>query len=200
MGLLEELADPPFKEADRIKTRHGREELDEVLQIQEVLATRDENPFAVDRTRRGEERLKLISVVVGELAHLGEQLLAIATKVKVAIFARPEDSIARLQLAQRDVVRHLLARRGVDLFEEPRHGDERWAGVEGVTALLNARGAAANLGAGLQDGDLPTVGEEADGRGEAAEPAPHDDRRSTPLRHGPPSTPRGGQRPLWLPS
>ena len=195
MGLLEELADPPFKEADRIKTRHGREELDEVLQVQEILAARDENPFAMDRTRRGEEGLELIGVVVRELAHLGEQLLTIATKVKVPIFARPEDAIARLQLAQRDVVRHLLAGCGVDLFKEPGHGDERWAGVEGVAALLNARGAAANLGAGLQDGDLPAVGEEADGRGEAAEAAPHDDRRSTPLRHGPPSTRRGGSAP-----
>ena len=105
----------------------------------------------------------------------------------MAIFARPEDAVARLQLAQRDVVRHLLASCGVDLFEEPGHGDERGAGVEGVAALLDARGAAANLGAGLQDGDLPAVGEEADSRGEAAEAAPHDDRLSTPLRHGPSS-------------
>ena len=200
MRLLEELADPSLKEADRIESRHGREELDEVLQVQEVLATGDENPFAMDRTRCGQERVELVRVVVGELAHLGEQLLAIATEVEVSILARPEDAIARLQLAQRYVVRHLLAGRGVDLFEEPRHGDERWASVEGVTALLNARGAAANLGAGLQDGDLPAVGEEADGCGEATEAAPHDDRRSTPLRHGPPSTRRGGQRPLWLPS
>ena len=124
MRLLEELADPSLKEADRIESRHGWEELDEVLQVQEVLATRDKNPFAVDRTRCGQERLKLIGVVVGELAHLGEQLLAVAAKVEVAIFACPEDAISRLELAQGDVIRHLLARCRVDLFKEPRHGDQ----------------------------------------------------------------------------
>ena len=186
MRLLEELADPPLEEADRVKARHGGEELDEVLQVQEVLAARDEDPFAVDRARCGQERVELVSVVVRELAHLGEQLLAVTTEVKVTIFARPEDAVARLQLAQRDVVRHLLARCGVDLFEEPGHGDERWASVKGVAALLDARGAAADLGAGLQDGDLPAIREEADSRREAAEAAPHDDRRSTPLCHEPP--------------
>ena len=149
----------------------------------------------MDRTRRGQERVELIRVVVRELAHLGEQLLAVAPEVEVAILACPEDAIARLQLAQRDVIRHLLARRGVDLFEEPGHGDERWASVEGVAALLNARGAAADLRAGLQDGHLPAIREEADGRGEAAEAAPHDDRRSTPLRHGPPSLLAAGAVP-----
>ena len=104
MRLLEELADPSLKEADRIKARHGGEELDEILQVQEVLATRDEDPFAVDRTRRCEERVELIRVVVRELAHLGEQLFAIAPEVEVAILARPEDAVAGLQLAQRDVV------------------------------------------------------------------------------------------------
>jgi len=124
MRLFEKLADPSLKETDRIKARHGWEELDEVFQVQEVLATGDEDPFAVDRTRCGQERLKLIGVVIGEFAHLGEQLLAVATKVKVAIFARPEDAITRLELAQGDVIRHLLARCRVDLLKEPRHGDQ----------------------------------------------------------------------------
>ena len=104
MRLLEELTDPSLKEADRIEARHGWEELDEVLQVQEVLATRDEDSLTVDCTRRGEECLELIRVVVRELAHLGEELLAVAPEVEVAILVRPEDAIARLQLAQGDVV------------------------------------------------------------------------------------------------
>jgi len=72
MRLLEELADPSLKETDRIKARHGWKQFDEVLQVQEILAPGHEDSFAVNRTRCGEERLEVICVVVGELAHLGE--------------------------------------------------------------------------------------------------------------------------------
>jgi hypothetical protein len=64
-----------------------------------------------------------------------------------------------------------------------------------ISDLLNARGAAADLGAGFKDGDLPAIGEETDGSGEAAEAAPHDDRCSTPLRHGTPSVLAAGAVP-----
>ena len=64
MWLLEELADPALEEANCIKACHRREELDKVLQVQEVLATGDENPLAMDRTGCSQERLELIGVIV----------------------------------------------------------------------------------------------------------------------------------------
>ena len=62
MWLLEELGNPTFKETDRIKLCHGGEELDEVGELQEVLATRDQNALTMNITRRCDEGIKLRGV------------------------------------------------------------------------------------------------------------------------------------------
>ena len=178
MRLLEELANPAFKEADRIKLRHCWEELDEVGKLQEVLSSRDQDPLTMNLARGAQEVVELRCIRGREFLHLGTQSRLVAPEIKVSIFARPEDAVARLKLAQRDVIRHLLARSGEDLFEKPWHGDQCGSRVEGVAPLADARGAPANLAAGLEDGDLPAVGEEANCRGEAAEAASHDERPS----------------------
>ena len=157
MRLLEELADPSLEEADRIELRHRWEELDEVGKLQEVLSTGDQDPLAVNVARCAQEVVELRCICVRELLHLRTECRLVAPEIKVSIFACPEDAVARLQLTKRDVIRHLLARSGEDLFEKPWHGDQRRSRVEGVAPFADARGAPADLITGLEDGDLPAV-------------------------------------------
>ncbi|GEN98315.1 hypothetical protein NSE01_01480 [Novosphingobium sediminis] len=68
-----------------------------------------------------------------------------------------------------------LPRIAEQAIEDPAHGEDGWAGIDGKTAALDPPHLAAKAGGAFDNGDLKPLPRKVSGCGQAAHPCPDDD-------------------------
>ncbi len=168
--VLDELGDDGVDAAVALEPDELRRDLDHAPEVEERGRRELGVALVEDLLGVGEELHVAVDVagaLVGDLLRGRLEVVGVVEGVAVL----PVEAIEGHHRQQGDVVRHVAAGGGEDLFEARRRGDDGRPAVEGVALVLGDIGPPARLVAFLDDGGLDPGRLEAHRQGEPAETA-----------------------------